>query len=117
MSEFFYTPDQIALGLELSTAPASVTQAAGLGNLGPSAADFAALREQTLSRAATSAGARGLEAPQATAYFNPTTNQMFAGGKAFDVRDVQSALSGAQALAPSPPPLGAGWRWWSRLSS
>ena len=110
MSEFFYTPDQIALGLELSTAPASVTQAAGLGNLGPSAADFAALREQTLSRAATSAGARGLEAPQATAYFNPTTNQMFAGGKAFDVRDVQSALSGAQALAPSPPPLGAGWQ-------
>lgn len=107
MSEALYSPEQIALGLQMSGAPGSVTQAAGLGNLGPSSADMALWREQLLAR--TPAPAAGLAAPQAPAYYNPTTNQMFAGGQAFSVRDVQSALRGAQALTPSPAPQGAGW--------
>lgn len=111
MSDLFYSPDQIALGLEISGAPRSVTQASGLGGLAPSQADWATFREQTLGR--VGAGTAGLAAPPtqgASAYYNPVTNQMFAGGRAFDIRDVGSALQASQALTPSAPPPGAGWQ-------
>ena len=112
MSDLFYSPEQIALGLEASGAPRSVTQATGLGGLAPSAADQAAFQERILRQ--VDVGLQGLRAPAAdagfSAYFNPTTNQMFAGGRAFDPRDVGSALQASQALAPSAPPAGGGWQ-------
>ena len=113
MSDLFTAQDRLALGLELSGAPRSVTQATGLGNLAPSSADWAALQQATVGQVAGL-----LQTPPAprtgeqgfSAYFNPGTNQMFAGGRAFDVRDVGSALQAAQALTPSPPPPGGGWQ-------
>ena len=111
MSDLFYSPEQIALGLEATSAPRSVTQATGVAGLMPSTADQAAFQEQVLQR--VNVGLQGLRAPSApgaSAYFNPTTNQMFAGGRAFDIRDVGSALQASQALTPSAPPPGAGWQ-------
>lgn len=118
MSGLFLTPDQMAqnAGLYLSadelaqSAGARGGLASGLTQLGPSADSFAALRDQSLARIAPSAGTPGLLPPEAPAYYNPSTNQMFAGGKAFDVRDVGSALQAAQNLTPSAPPPGAGWQ-------
>lgn len=113
MSDLFTAQDRLALGLELSGAPRSVTQEMGLGNLGPSSADWAALQQATVGQVAGLL--RAPPAPRAgeqgfSAYYNPTTNQMFAGGRTFDARDVGSALQAAQALTPSPPPPGGGWQ-------
>jgi hypothetical protein len=110
MSDLFYSPEQIALGLDASGAPRSVTQATGLAGLAPSTADQAAFQEQVLRRVSTGLQGMRAPAPTASAYYNPTTDQMFAGGRAFDARDVGSALQAGQALSPSAPPPGAGWQ-------
>jgi hypothetical protein len=113
MSGYLYSEEDITRGLALTGAPLSTTQATGLGGLAPSSADWAAFREQTLARTGASAGAAGLRAPsaqQAPAYYNPTTNQMFAGDQTFDIRDVNTALQVNQrGLTPGAAPQGAGW--------
>jgi len=117
VSGLYLTPDQMAQNAGLYLTPDELAQggargglASGLTSLGPSAADFATLRDEALARIAPSAGTPGLIPPEAPAYYNPTSNQMFAGGRAFDVRDVGSALQAAQNLTPSAPPPGAGWQ-------
>jgi hypothetical protein len=113
MSDFLYSQEDITRGLALSGSPLSATQATGLGGLAETSADQALLRDELLAASRARTAAPGLRVPtasQAPAYYNPTTNQLFAAGRTFDIRDVNNALGALQqGLTPSPAPQGAGW--------
>lgn len=110
-----YAPSELEVGMAMAREPESITQATGLGGLAPSAADVAALRQQTVASMGDVAktftpktpikGAAGAPAAQPTILYDPGTNRMFAGGQVFDAADVQSALGAYQNLdvAAAPP--------------
>ncbi len=107
MSGLYYPQGSLETSLGFDRSPESVTQGAGLQNLGPSAADIYGLQQQVQSGIASLAPPPAPPPPTASTggsgvFYSPSTGQMFAGGTAFDTRDVQSAL-----LAASQPRLGA----------
>jgi hypothetical protein len=112
MSGLYYAPTELEASLGMERQPESVTQGAGLQNLGPSAADIIGLQRdiqrQTLALAPPPAPLEMAgAAPTPSAFFSPSTGQMFAGGRTFNQRDVQSALAAAQqftAAAGMRPP-------------
>lgn len=117
MSGLYYPQDGLSTSLGITNEPESVTQGSGLQNLTPSNADVYALQQQVQQRMGLRAPPE--PAPQApaappVAYYSPTTNQMFAGGRAFSARDVQSALTAGQQFDAGaglrPPPVAPDWQ-------
>lgn len=136
-SGLYYAPLELAESLAMPVAPESATQASGLGNLGAAgdvygittvggnAGDIYGLTQQAMQR--TAALAPPLPAPPTaapegtgTAFYSPSTGKMFAGGMAFDERDVQSALRAAQqftaATGARPPSDVPDWQPISRVA-
>lgn len=123
MTGLYYAPSELETSLGMERRPESVTQASGLNNLGPSAGDIFALQQDiqrgTMALAPPPAPVAPamLGAPSAPpAYYSPSTGQMFAGGRTFNQRDVQSALAAAQqfteaaATGMRPPSEVSDWR-------
>lgn len=114
-----YAPSELELSLGINRAPENSTEAAGLSAL--NAGDIYGMQQQVMrSTAALQSGVAPPAPPQpeAQAYFSRSTGKMFAGGMAFDERDVQSAFRAAQqftaAAGARPPQDVADWQPLSR---
>lgn len=103
MSGLYYPGLESSLGIEGQ--PAAPMSGVGLQNLAPSAVDIFALQQgleaQMLSTIAPPPAPRAPQVP-AGAFYSPSTDKMFAGGMAFDARDVQSAFQAAQQFSAAP---------------
>jgi hypothetical protein len=109
----------------ISPAPGSTTAAAGLAGVqrGIQGSDVFALQQlavRQIEGIAPPPAPRTAPAPEPTAYFSPSTGKMFAGGIAFDQRDVQSAFRAAQQFTAAggarPPTDVPDWQPLSRTS-
>jgi len=114
-----YAPSELELSLGINRAPENSTEAVGLSAL--NAGDIYGMQQQVMrSTAALQSGVAPPAPPQpeAQAYFSRSTGKMFAGGMAFDERDVQSAFRAAQqftaAAGARPPQDVADWQPLSR---
>lgn len=120
MSGLYYTEGGLGTSLGIEAQPESPMAGAGLQNLGPSAADVYALQQNIqagmLATIPPPPPPRTTQAP-AGAFYSPSTDKMFAGGMAFDARDVQSAFQAAQQFSSAGdarPPIEV--RDWQPLS-
>jgi hypothetical protein len=109
----------------ISPTPGSTTAAAGLAGVqrGIQGSDVFALQQlavRQIEGIAPPPAPRSAPAPEPTAYFSPSTGKMFAGGIAFDQRDVQSAFRAAQQFTAAggarPPTDVPDWQPLSRTS-
>ena len=103
MSGLYYPGLETSLGI--GAQPETPMAGAGLQNLAPSAADVYGLTLGMQSgMLASIAPPPAPREPQvsAGAYYSPSTDKMFAGGMAFDARDVQSAFRAAQQFSAAP---------------
>jgi hypothetical protein len=114
-----YAPSELELSLGINRAPENSTEAAGLSAL--NAGDIYGMQQQVMrSTAALQSGVAppAPAQPEAQAYFSRSTGKMFAGGLAFDERDVQSAFRAAQqftsAAGARPPSDVPDWQPLSR---
>ena len=125
MSGLYYPPGELSESMGITPNPGSATAAAGLAGVqrGVQGSDVFALQQQVMRGMEASApppAPRAAPAPEATAFFSPSTGKMFAGGMAFDQRDVQSAFRAAQQFTAAggvrPPSDVPDWQPLSRSS-